>query len=247
MNVIEYDNYIQFKKLNDFEGICHLFTKRPFNFNEGLVSCEKIVKEYDQIYDILGKRFVRKSPCQSHTDNVCMVTRNNITDKFEDCDGLITNLHGVLLITKVADCQAILLYDPIRKVIGNIHSGWRGTLNEIVIKAIDKMVSHYGSMRQDILVFISPSIQKCCFEVSYDVYSLFKEKFTFIDDMTRVDGDKYYIDTVSLNKKLLLDAGILEENICILDICTKCNSDKFHSYRNSGDSSGRNIAAIGIK
>lgn len=247
MNIVEYDNYIQFKRLMEYENICHLFTKKPFNFNNELVGDEKIRKEYNQIYDIFSTRFVRKSPCQCHSDVVKVVTRENITDKFEDCDGLITNLHGVMLVTRVADCQAILLYDPVRGVIGNVHSGWRGTLEEIVIKAIDKMSAHYNSSVSDILIFINPSILKCCFEVGSDVLEKFRSKFSDIDEFVSTVDGSYYIDTVSLNKKLLVKRGILADNIYVTDICTKCNSNKFHSYRSDGDNSGRNIAVIGIK
>ena len=79
---------------------------------------------------------------QSHTSNVAVLTSNDkVGDaKFIDCDGIITNLKGKKLVIRTADCQSIFLYDPVKKVIGNIHSGWKGTLNGIVINAINLVI-----------------------------------------------------------------------------------------------------------
>lgn len=249
----ETDNYIQFEKLNEFNDVIHLFTKKPFNFSKITSNEENICNEYKKIENIFSYKFLDiKKPIQKHTNIVKVLTKDNINDDFNGVDGLITNLKGVALITSLADCQGILLYDPVKKVIGNIHSGWKGTLNKIIVQAIKIMKNEFHCNLDDILVFICPSILKCCFEVDLDVVDMFKHNFDNIDEFISKgiikDGhQKYFIDTTSINKKVMCDLGILKENIYSSDICTKCNSDIYHSYRENHDKSGRNIALICLK
>ena len=176
----------------------------------------------------------------------------SINSTFENVDGLITNLKGVALAISLADCQGILLYDPIKKVIGNIHSGWKGTFNKIIVKAINIMIYIYGSNPKDIIVYITPSIGKCCFEVDEELKNKFMINYHDIDNLISLgeikDGkQKYYIDLLEINIKNLIDLGISRENIDVADICTKCNSNKFHSYRAEKEKSGRNISIICMK
>lgn len=180
-----------------------------------------------------------------------IIDKDNLLEDFE-CDGFVTNLRGVALVTYLADCQAIYLYDPVKGVIGNIHSGWKGTLNEIVNVGISLMIDRYECNVKDILAYINPSIMKCCFEVDSDVMLLFKKKFGNYSDIifkgNIKDGkQKYYIDTVKINTNIMIDLGIRKGNIFCSNICTKCNSDKFHSYRNDGIEAGRNIGLICLK
>ena len=113
--------------------------------------------------------------------------------------------------TRVADCQGILLYDPEHQVIGNIHSGRRGTLSRIGTKAIEILMKDFHSDPKDIKVFISPSIHQCCFEVGEEVKTLFEKEFTDIPmkDVIQIGAfkeneQKYYLDTVELNKRIFL-------------------------------------------
>lgn len=113
-----------------------------------------------------------------------------------------------------ADCQSIILYDKEKEVIGNIHSGWKGTLGKILSKGINLMIDRFSSNVEDIIVCIGPSILDCCFEVDKDVVDMFNEEFTDIEEFIRLgeikEGkQKYYIDTVGINKKELLRMGLL--------------------------------------
>ena len=184
--------------------------------------------------------------------NKLNLTKENLNDDFQDVDGLITDLKGVALVTSLADCQGILLYDPIKKIIGNIHSGWKGTLNKIIVNAIKLMEENFGCDPKNIEAYICPSILKCCFEVDKEVVDMFYENYNNIDDYV-MKGDikqgkqKYYIDTISINVNSMKELGLLEGNIHCSNICTKCHSDKYHSYRTDHDKSGRNIALICLK
>ena len=122
-------HFMSFSKLDTI----NLFTFKPYNFRFNLISEEEINSNFNELQESLNYKF-RKivKGNQTHTNNVEVVTEENINDEFKDTDGLITNLKNVALITNLADCQGILLYDKEKQVIGNIHSGWKGTLNRIV-------------------------------------------------------------------------------------------------------------------
>lgn len=233
------------------QDLISLFIHKPYNFKRDTISEEDIAKEFYEIENKINYSFSNIiRPHQTHSSNVQVVTNNNINDSFEDTDGLITNLKGVALCTQVADCQSILLYDTKNKVIGNIHSGWKGTLNRISTNAINIMKDEFNSDLNDIKVYISPSIHKCHFEVGEEVKELFEKEFVDINDLIikgeYKDEQKYYIDTVELNKRLLIELGLKEENIVISDICSVCD-DNIHSYRKDKPEDGRNICLIAIK
>lgn len=220
-----------------------------------LLDCKFIHKPVDlsdekDLIELSKKyRFVKGK--QTHSANVKIITEDNINDFHENVDGLITNLKGIYLLTVVADCQGILLFDKKNKVIGNIHSGWKGTLNRIIKNAINIMIDNYNSNPKDIKVYFSPCIHKCCFEVSEDVREMFIEEFNDLDINSFIkkgnDKGKYYIDTLGLNIEYLKELGIKKENISYSNLCTKCNSDILHSYRKDKELSGRNGLLICIK
>ena len=249
--LIENNKYLQFTKLNEYNNLIHFYTKKPFSltYEEYQEDKEKFLKSLNTISPIKIKTCILAN--QAHTTNIAKVTLDNLNDDFLNTDGLITNLKDVCLLTKTADCQAILLYDSVNKVIGNIHSGWKGTLNKIIMNAINIMTNDYHSKPEDIIVCICPSILKCCFEVDYDVVESFKNNFYNIEEdiylgEIKDNKQKYYIDTVNINKKVLLSLGLKEENIITSDLCTKCQHDLYHSYRYD-KTEGRNIAAIILK
>ena len=181
--MIEKEEYIQFKELKNLNDIIHLFTKKPYNFSKITSTEENIKKEYEKIEKEVNFNFLAiKKPIQTHTNIVKVLTKENLNDDFQDVDGLITDLKGVALVTSLADCQGILLYDPIKKIIGNIHSGWKGTLNKIIVNAIKLMEENFGCDPKNIEAYICPSILKCCFEVDKEVVDMFYENYNKIDD-----------------------------------------------------------------
>ena len=241
---------ITFNRLSN-EKIVNAFTLKPFDFS----SKSKNIKsgEYKTLKDALGINLTTSKiikPVQKHTSNVQIVDETNINNYFDNTDGLITNLKNVALATSLADCQGILIYDPNKRVIGNVHSGWRGTLKRIVINAIHLMEEKFNSNPADIEIYICPSILKCCFEVDEDVEILFRNEFKdinideFIETKDKTINQKFYIDTVGINRAILMKEGVKAENIITSNICTKCNSDKIHSYRADGKNAGRNLSII---
>ena len=235
---------IQFKRLKE-EGVCNYFIFKPYNFHLKKIG----QKDYDDNINLAIKnlhlnftKIVNQD--MQHTANVRVVSSDNVDDNFVGVDGLITNLKGIALALNPADCIIILLYDKKNKVIGAIHAGWRGTLNRIVEKAVKLMIATYNSNPSDIEVYFEPSILKCCFEVDEDVATLFEKEFPMMLDLIVPAKPKYFIDTVAINTRLLINLGVREENIVFSNICTKCHGNYIHSLRFDKESSGRNLALI---
>ena len=187
---------------------------------------------------------------QNHTSNVVVVYKNDDRNdiKFENVDALITSEKDFTLLIKTADCQSIFIYDKVNKVIANVHSGWRGTLDLIVIKTINKMKETFNSKEKDLIVCINPSINKCHFEIEIDVLNEFKNKMNFDISNFYEKGNKegkYYLDLIELNKKILINNGIKKENIYVSNICTYCKNDLFYSYRYD-KTLNRNISTISL-
>lgn len=172
----------------------------------------------------------------------------------ENIDGLITNKKDKVLSLTYADCTPIFLFDKSKNVIGNIHSGWQGTLNQIAKEAIKCMENSYNCNPEDIICVIGPTIRKCHFEVDEDVKNMFYNTFKKIYDLDKFiytgkiknGKQKYYIDTVYLNIQMLIQSGIIEKNIVDSNICTVENSKFIHSYRAERENAGRNTAIIGL-
>ena len=225
-------------------GTKNAFFIKPYNFNKNTISEEEFntnIKKVKNELNIDNLALVT----QRHTADVKKVTFENINEETV-ADAMVTDIPNIGLGVKVADCQAIFLYDPIKRVIGCVHSGWRGTVKKIVKNALDIMVNDYGSVISDIKVVICPSILQDHFEVDYDVYLEFKNSFNDIDKYTiyKEDLNKYYIDQETLNKDYLMSLGI--KYIKVANTCTVCNGNKIHSYRYEKENSGRHLAVISL-
>ena len=235
-------DYIQFKRLNNL-GIKHAYSLKSegFGFRSGTPTEEN---SYKTICEAVGLDYTKRvKPVQRHTSNVKCIDRVLTRDEVMSIDGLITDKENIVLATTNADCLLLLMYDPVKKIIANIHSGWRGTYEKIAERAVDKMVNYYRCDPKDIIVAFSPSIRKCHFEVEEEVKMLCEEIYKYtgrLDEIITVgevkDGvQKYLVDTVLINKILLKDMGVLEENILDSGICSMCHSDKIHSRRADGE------------
>ncbi len=240
------NNYYSFDILNN-QGLINFVTDRSLDINYNKQSRDEIRNILQSMSEYQFKNII--SPRQTHTNNVVVINEDNLDSELYDVDGVITKLKGVALTIATADCQSIILYDKEKEVIGNIHSGWKGTLGKILSKGINLMIDEFSSNVEDIIVCVGPSILGCCFEVDKDVVDMFNEEFIDIEEFIKLgeikEGkQKYYIDTVGINKQELLRMGLLEENIYLSNICTKCNSDTYHSYRGHGVDSGRNITLV---
>lgn len=257
--------YLQFPAFSD-TGVCrHLFSTRIGGVSSGDLGTmnlsysrgdkkENVDENFRRIADVLGsdvKDFVLSQ--QTHTTNVRVVTGEDrgkgiIRELgYTDVDGLVTNEPGIVLSTFYADCVPLFLLDPIKKVIGLSHSGWRGTVNKMGKVTVDAMVKEYGCDPADILAAVGPSICVDCYEVSRDVADAFMEAFMDADNLDKIvvpkSEEKAMLDLWQANYAVFLEAGIKPQHITLPDICTACNKELLFSHRASNGKRG-NLGAF---
>lgn len=184
------------------------------------------------------------SSYQTHSKNIAIIENLNQGEKYEfgryfpDSDGLITDIPNVATITRYADCTPIVLFDPKKKVFANIHSGWKGTLQRIASNGVRMMIDRYNCDSKDIVAVIGPTIGKCDFEVDDDVADQFKNEFGYMEHIiSKKDEVKSLIDLQTINKNLLLENGLLIENIEVIELSTVA-SEFLHSFRRDRDGFG---------
>lgn len=158
----------------------------------------------------------------------------------DDVDGLLTNNPNIILSVTSADCLPIFLFDPVKRVVGILHCGWRGVVKGIVENALEKMENNFGSEIKNILVGIGPGIQSCHFEVKEDLLENFVDYRQFV---VKKNDKKYFNLTGLIRRKLILHK-IKLENIEIDTRCSYCE-DKLWSYRRDGKLGGEVQAGMG--
>lgn len=153
-------------------------------------------------------------------------------------DGMITRHPGVFLAIQGADCQAVLLYDPVRRVAAAVHSGWRGTVQNIIGSTIGTMTAAFGCRPGDIIAGIGPSLGPCCGEfVNY--------QREIPEAFWKYKNHRHHFDFWAVSRDQLMDAGLPPEQIECAGMCTRCNDHLFFSYRKTPQT-GRFVAGIGL-
>ena len=241
--------YIQFKILNKYNVKNCITLKHggvskgeyeSLNFRTlGKDKIENVLENLNRVKKSVGFSNVYKGT-QAHTDRVIILDESNKNEysfekqNKEEVDGYITNTKNIATLITTADCNPIIIYDPKNNVVANVHAGWKGVINKIYINAINLMKEEFNSNVKDLIVCIGPSIRKCCFTSQEES---FKEKFTQVfnyeDEYLSYDKDNitFHIDLITILKHELKYVGVEDRNIYVADICTRCNTDDFYSYR----------------
>jgi polyphenol oxidase len=186
---------------------------------------------------------------QVHSNRVYIIEDNSLEWNESEGDALATAVEGIALAVRIADCLPVLIADPASRVVAAVHSGWRGTLTRILLQTILEMQKSFGSRPSDLLVAVGPGIRRCCFEVGSEVVELFEKEYPGARMATPVTAKpgKYFLDLCEALDIQLDRAGVWPENRYDLGECTRCNTDRFFSYRAEGPASGRMMAVIGLK
>lgn len=246
--------FFQFESLTRYTEISHGVFTRRFGHSTGVFQSLNVSFGLGDVDDHVraNRRRVARAiesedlvfAQQVHGADVIIVNSQNSgfdpgTDRVVGIgDALITNISGKFLIIQLADCQSILLYDPIQQVVANVHCGWRGSIKNILGRTAHVMNKRFRCNSADIIAGIGPSLGPCCAEfVNYR--SEIPEKFWHYKS-----ADDHF-DFWSLSRDQLIGAGVLQNNIETSRICTKCNTEAFFSYRGEGQT-GRFASVIGI-
>jgi YfiH family protein len=149
-------------------------------------------------------------------------------------DAVITNQPGVLVTVRTADCVPVLVHDPIHNVVAAIHSGWRGSVAGIVPRTLVMMQQTFESAAESMYVAIGPSAGLCCYEVDEPVLEPIRA-FSFWPSVVRETGQgRALLDLRAFICSQAQAAGIRDENMWTVDLCTICQPNVFHSYRREG-------------
>jgi polyphenol oxidase len=232
-------------------------SKRPYdslNVRFGIGDNHKNVQENrKRVCNALGiepERLV--SANQTHSKNVKVIDDAALEKmspgyEFDDVDAFVTNLDEVGLMVQVADCQAQLMYDPVKRVVAAVHAGWKGLARDISGTAIDVMESKFGVDPGNILIGIAPSLGPCCAFFSNPEKELPKSFHKYIDSKKRVDLWSFSLDQLQKH-------GIEKRNIELAKVCTQCGNGKsiegshrFYSFRGEKGVTGRFGVAIYLK
>ncbi len=180
---------------------------------------------------------------QIHSGKVSLINHTQ-QRRISETDGLITNKKNIPLAVLTADCLPIMLYDPEKGVVGIAHAGYRGLLRHIIENTVQKFISEFGSNPKDIIIGIGPSVETMCYEVGKEIINHFTTEFPKLKNMYITKEGKFYLDLREIALQCLVSRGILEENIEIMDICSRCDK-QFYSYR-GGDGDKRFASLISL-
>lgn len=194
------------------------------------------------------------SPTQTHSTNLQKITKidmgkgmYSLDDAIDDTDALYTREKNLFLLTYHADCTPVLIYDKKEQLIASIHAGWKGNVNEIVLKTLRYLIKHENCQPKNIYAYIGPCLGYDAFEARDDIINLVKKM--------EINGNKYYhevskgiyrLDAKGLAKEQLTYLGVPESQITIDPHCTKSEPENFFSYRND-HACGRHVSYIAIK
>lgn len=198
---------------------------------------QQVEENRQRIKDHLGAE-VLISGKQVHATNIYVTEKTPQTDmELAGFDAFISNIPGIALMVQQADCQAVMLCDPDKKVVANIHCGWRGSVSNIISKTIFVMKKRFNCKPAALLATISPALGPCCAE--------------FVNYRTELPAHLHgfqvkpnYFDFPAISRQQLCEAGVKTCNIATAPICTVCDRDWF-SYRREG-TTGRFCSVIGI-
>jgi YfiH family protein len=170
---------------------------------------------------------------QSHGNGIFVLGPDQIDRRIDrkietpSADAVITNTPNIAILVKQADCQGVIIFDPEKRVVANVHCGWRGNAKNILGNVVMRMNHDFGCKECDLLAAIGPSLGPCCAEF------VGHEKI-FPNNFQRFMVRKDYFDLWAISHWQLRNAGLRKKNIEISGICTRCRTDLFYSYRGEG-------------
>lgn len=259
---------------NGFPGLGAGFTTRLGGVSEGdkaSLNCalhvadvpERVIENRQRLAQALQVPFEAWT-CgeQVHGRHVTVVSRDlrgkgrtAREDAIRDTDALLTNEAGIWLVSFYADCVPLYFFDPVRRVVGLAHAGWKGTVLQIAREVVRTMAEAYGTDAADVRAAIGPSIGDCCYEVDDRVIERIDECLTELGASGEARGrvyrrtgepGKYRLGLQEMNRQIMIKAGIMPMHIEICGICTGCRTDLFFSHRRENGSTGRMASWIGL-
>lgn len=205
-------------------------------------SKSEMTQKYLHSLGVRSNQVVRAE--QAHGRKIAKVSPDDAGQTISGVDGLVTNVPGVYLGVVSADCEPILVFDPIRKAVGAIHVGWRGNVSGIISQAVLALQKSFGCQSKDLQVYIGPALGPCHARFSDPKEELPPEFHKYI--IKRKNGAGW-LDFWQATQEQFTVLGVPADQIENEKICTACHHDRFFSYRAAGRIDGEQLAAIGLK
>ncbi len=244
---------VQWALFNRWEGdpeLFHAFSTRNGGVSRGNFSSlnlgystqdskSNVMENRERLFQALGIQSEQTvMALQIHSSNVSVVSQPGI---ISDCDGLLTDTSGLFLIIGVADCHTLFLTDQHRTFVGALHSGWRGTADNILKNAVEKALESFNIQADAMQLGISPAIGGCCYEVGNEVANVFP------DEVVSHRNNNLYLSMDKAICQQALELGIPEKNIFMAQHCTSCEDDNWYSYRRDNGTTGRMWGIIALQ
>jgi copper oxidase (laccase) domain-containing protein len=202
------------------------FEKLSLNFEDAVYMNVRDPAAWDLIYDASAA----DKGAGAHDIESAVVT-----------DALVTNQQNLTIVLVTADCNPVIMYDPVKKVTALVHLGWQSTLANLAAKVITHLQNRYGSDPADLKIHNGPSIRAQSYA--------FEPPITQADMpgwqpyLVAVDGGKIGIDLTGYNMRQCIEAGVRQNNIEVCPVDTATSANYFSHYRASrqgnSDNEGR--------
>ncbi len=227
--------YAQFERLRQEPCLVHAFATRPLDVSPRQDRCatERAAHRADMLSDWDLDATALRYCIQIHEPHVEHVTHEVPPGPMEKCDGVFTTAPAVPLMCFSADCPLVLVYDPVRRVLGLAHASWRCTVARLAEQLVARMHEECACEPGKLLAGIGPGAGPCCYEVKSDVYAAAATLPQRDVCFASRDGHMYF-DLWEANRQQLLAAGVAEANIELANVCTMCRNDLFFSFRCEG-------------
>ncbi|MFC1537107.1 peptidoglycan editing factor PgeF [Pseudomonadota bacterium] len=162
----------------------------------------------------------------------------------DQADILISNEPNSPIAVRTADCLPILLADPVNRIVGAVHAGWRGTAAGVATRAVEQMLK-MGAEKKYLHASMGPAIGPCCFKVDPDTAEALNRSVHGAEQATLYSPEPHP-DLIAINRLQLREMGLTEDHIEALDICSCCHPDRFYSYRRDHGTTGRHLAVVAL-
>jgi YfiH family protein len=258
--------FLFFPNVSHHKSITHAVSTRGGGFSSGNYNSlnlsfqvgdeeNRVIKNHQTLSQTLSFDLSSLVTCQQvHQDTIALVDEGYLK---KDCffphnsipktDALVTDVPGITLMTRYADCVPLLFYDPKTHTVAMAHAGWKGTLAHIGQKTVEILVNEYHCQPQHILAALGPSIGPCCYQINSTMADQAEKILPRAQEyISESSEDGLFFNLWQANKKQLKSAGIKDEHLYCAEICTACNRDLFFSYRKEEGITGRFGALIGL-
>lgn len=179
-------------------------------------------------------------PLQRHGTRV-MVAHPGAGEAAEEADAVVSSVPGLAVAVVTADCVPILLADCQGAHVAAIHAGWRGLAAGVVAEGVRALVRS-GAAAPRIRGVIGPHIGPCCYEVDDPVASALRERFASAagSALRPARPGHFMLDLAALVRDDCLREGLSPDSLAAVEgACTRCDAERFHSYRRDGARAGR--------